>query len=85
MNLKYQIWFILLLLKQKKINLIAKLNQTCISQPIYYRIANFENVYYLKNELARFPALILRLKAPKATCLIFENGKMVITGTKTQN
>lgn len=36
----------------------------------------------LKYKLARFPALIVRLKVPKATCLIFENGKIVITGTK---
>ncbi|KAM3147765.1 hypothetical protein pb186bvf_000093 [Paramecium bursaria] len=32
---------------------------------------------------SRFPALIQRIKDPKSTALIFEAGKMVITGTKS--
>lgn len=35
--------------------------------------------------LARFPALIQRITDPKSTALIFEAGKMVITGTKGQH
>ncbi len=40
---------------------------------------NLNNVEYNKN---KFNALILRLKAPKCTCLIFNNGKCVLTGCK---
>lgn len=32
---------------------------------------------------SRFPALIQRITEPKSTALIFEAGKMVITGTKS--
>lgn len=31
----------------------------------------------------RFPAVVLRLKDPKATCLCFSSGKLVIIGAKT--
>jgi len=31
----------------------------------------------------RFPGLVFRLKKPKSSCLIFETGKMVSTGTKS--
>ncbi|CAD8071222.1 unnamed protein product [Paramecium primaurelia] len=41
-----------------------------------------QNCEYKKS---RFPALIQRIKEPKSTALIFEAGKMVITGTKGQN
>ncbi|CAK77635.1 unnamed protein product (macronuclear) [Paramecium tetraurelia] len=41
-----------------------------------------QNCEYKKS---RFPALIQRIKDPKSTALIFEAGKMVITGTKGQN
>ncbi|CAD8079145.1 unnamed protein product [Paramecium sonneborni] len=40
-----------------------------------------QNCEYKKS---RFPALIQRIKDPKSTALIFEAGKMVITGTKGQ-
>lgn len=32
----------------------------------------------------RFAALILRIKEPRTTALIFKNGKMVITGAKSE-
>ena len=32
----------------------------------------------------RFAALILRLSEPKATALVFQSGKMVVTGTKSE-
>jgi transcription initiation factor TFIID TATA-box-binding protein len=32
----------------------------------------------------RFPGLVFRIKKPKATALIFGNGKMVCTGTKSE-
>ncbi|CAK71819.1 unnamed protein product (macronuclear) [Paramecium tetraurelia] len=41
-----------------------------------------QNCEYKKS---RFPALIQRIKDPKSTALIFEAGKMVITGTKGQS
>lgn len=31
----------------------------------------------------RFPGLVFRLKEPKSSCLIFETGRMVSTGTKS--
>lgn len=47
-----------------------------------------QNCEYKKSnislKLGRFPALIQRIKDPKSTALIFEAGKMVITGTKGQ-
>lgn len=33
----------------------------------------------------RLPALIMRIRDPKATALIFKNGKMVITGTRSED
>lgn len=33
----------------------------------------------------RFPAVIMRIKEPKSTALIFSSGKMVCTGTKSIN
>ena len=43
------------------------------------------NLFLFKyfNQIGRFPALIQRIKDPKSTALIFEAGKMVITGTKS--
>lgn len=46
------------------------------SQNCEYKKSNFSL------NLGRFPALIQRIKDPKSTALIFEAGKMVITGTK---
>ena len=33
---------------------------------------------------ARFPAVIMRLRDPKVTCLLFASGKLVLTGNKTE-
>lgn len=33
----------------------------------------------------RFPAVITKLKSPRATGLIFQSGKVVVTGTKTMS
>ncbi|TFG01856.1 MAG: TATA-box-binding protein [Promethearchaeota archaeon] len=33
----------------------------------------------------RFPGIVLRVPEPKATFLIFSTGKMVVTGSKTEN
>lgn len=44
---------------------------------------NTREVSDIRHFLGRFPALIQRIKEPKSTALIFEAGKMVITGTKS--
>lgn len=33
---------------------------------------------------SRFPAVVLRIRDPKTTALIFSKGKMVITGAKSE-
>ncbi len=33
---------------------------------------------------SRFPAVIMRLREPKTTILLFGSGKMVLTGAKTE-
>ncbi len=42
----------------------------------------FERIMY---EPDQFPAAIYRMEEPKAVILIFPNGKLVITGTKTES
>ncbi len=42
---------------------------------------NMENVEY---EPEQFPGAILRVNNPKATLLIFKNGKVICTGTRTE-
>ncbi|NPA86621.1 MAG: TATA-box-binding protein [Candidatus Diapherotrites archaeon] len=42
---------------------------------------NMENVEY---EPEQFPGAILRINDPKATLLIFKNGKVICTGTRTE-
>ena len=34
---------------------------------------------------SRFPAVVMRIRDPKTTALIFKKGKMVITGAKSEN
>ena len=43
-------------------------------------ISNIENTEYDKE---RFPGLFFRIKDPKCVCIIFRNGKMIITGLKS--
>ena len=33
---------------------------------------------------SRFPAVVMRIREPKTTALIFAKGKMVITGAKSE-
>ena len=33
---------------------------------------------------SRFPAVVMRIRDPKTTALIFSKGKMVITGAKSE-
>jgi len=33
----------------------------------------------------RFPAVVVKFKRPRGTCLVFRTGKMIVTGTKNEN
>jgi len=47
-----------------------------------YRIAQeIENIEY---EPEQFPGAILKLKEPKASLLLFKNGKLICTGAKSK-
>ena len=54
------------------------------SQPKWRTASISEVSDGLDINIGRFPALIQRIKEPKSTALIFEAGKMVITGTKSE-
>lgn len=56
----------------------ATLNQKIDLLPI---LKTFRNVEYKPK---RFPGLVFRLKRPKTATLIFNSGKMVCTGAKTE-
>lgn len=47
-------------------------------------IINFYNIYIFLLYFFRFAAVIMRLRDPKTTALIFSSGKMVCTGAKTE-
>lgn len=41
--------------------------------------------YTHKNKTQRFAAVIMRIRDPKTTALIFASGKMVVTGAKSED
>lgn len=42
------------------------------------------NIRNIEHNPRRFPAAVFRLRDPKATILIFESGKLVCTGAKSE-
>ena len=61
-------------------NVVATFNVSC---PLDLKsiISKARNVEYNPR---RFPALIMRIREPKSTALIFASGKVVVTGAKTE-
>ena len=63
-------------------NLVATANLNCQRKLNLKKIAmGCRNAEY--NPI-KFPAVVMRIRDPKTTALIFANGKMVITGAKSE-
>jgi transcription initiation factor TFIID TATA-box-binding protein len=62
-------------------NIMSTVNLGC-SLDLHYIASNSYNVEY---EPERFNPIIMRLKKPRSTALIFGTGKIVVTGTKDEN
>ena len=61
-------------------NVVATFSVSC-QLDLKSIIAKARNVEYNPR---RFPALIMRIREPKSTALIFASGKVVVTGAKTE-
>lgn len=61
-------------------NIVSTANLDC-DLNLHYIAMRVQNVEYSSK---KFSALILRIRNPKTTCLVFKNGRIVCTGGKTE-
>jgi len=61
-------------------NIVASANFN-VELDLYSLAMEVDNVEY---EPEQFPGAILKLKDPKASLLLFKNGKVICTGTKSE-
>jgi len=62
-------------------NLVATANLNCTRLDLRKIAMGCRNAEY---NPSRFPAVVMRIREPKTTALIFSKGKMVITGAKSE-
>ena len=62
-------------------NLVATANLNCKLLNLRKIAMGCRNAEY---NPSRFPAVVMRIRDPKTTALIFANGNMVITGAKSE-
>lgn len=70
-----------------KIKPVFKVENIVASGDLGLELDLYVLAYKLKDieyEPEQFPGAILKLKEPKASLLLFKNGKVICTGTKTE-
>ena len=73
--------------RKQKIKYTVKIENMVASADLGFEIdlmALARNVQMVEYEPEQFPGAILKLKDPKASLLLFKNGKVICTGSKSE-